>query len=63
MSVTNSKHFNLLIPERQWEHLSNISTQTEIKISELMRRILDYGLKQQVLNEIIPSMSGQIKIN
>lgn len=51
------------IPERQVELFQDLAKDTGINISELKRRMYDFCFQERVINEIIPSMSGNIQIN
>lgn len=59
MGITKS----FRIPDPQQEALNWLSDKTDLSFSELMRRWIDYGLQETVLNEVIPSMSGNLQIN
>lgn len=52
--------FTLYVPERQLDEFRHLSAVTDEPIAEIMRRVWDYGLRETVLNEIIPCMSGQL---
>jgi truncated hemoglobin YjbI len=57
-----SKPYCHYIPDRQMEMFRDISKQSELNVSELMRRFYDFCLQQHNLNQILPSMSGTIKV-
>ncbi len=44
----------------RWDKLQSVSEQTELTTAELLRRAFDYVFQDKILNEIVPSMSGQI---
>ena len=54
---------NFRMPECQEEMLENLLRQTGLTFSEYARRLFDYGFQERVLNETIPSMSGQLQVN
>ena len=53
-------HFNTKLPDHQENAIKRLKEQVGLTYSELVRRMFDYSLRPQVLNEIIPSMSGQL---
>lgn len=52
-------HFNCYLPDRHQQMLRTVSDRAEMTYSELIRRMLDYCSQGDVLNKIVPSMSGQ----
>lgn len=56
-------HVNSYLPDRQGESLQKLKDLTGLSISEFTRRLFDYGLQEKVLDEIIPTMSGQLQLN
>ncbi len=55
-------HVNTYLPDRLEVNLKNVLDQTQLGTSDMLRRMIDYCLQQQRMNDIVPSMSGQIKI-
>lgn len=51
-------HVNSYIPDRQGVELQSLRERSGLSLSEIIRRLIDYGLQERVLNEIVPSMSG-----
>lgn len=54
--------YHIFLTERQFENLKQLSEFTGIAVSELVRRFIDHSAQSKVLDEIIPFLSGQIKI-
>jgi hypothetical protein len=42
--------------------LREVSVQTGLSMSDLLRRMMGHFLRNDNFNEIIPSLSGQVKI-
>lgn len=59
----NVKRHNQFLLERQLEQFKTLSELTEISVSELMRRMFDHCLRADVLNTIVPAMSGHMEIS
>lgn len=53
-------HFNLFFPNRQMDRLRQTSLQGDLSIAELIRRLADFGMRPENLNQILPHLSGQI---
>ncbi len=51
---------NLFMPDRQWETYQTVSDRVGVSTAELIRRILEYGAQERVLNEVVPTMSGRL---
>ncbi len=56
------QRINHFVPERHVEQFRSLARQTEIPVAELMRRMFDFCLQKEVLDRIMPSMSGQISL-
>ena len=57
----NDMHRYLLsIPDNQFDQLRDISDKTEEPMSVWVRRFLEYGMRDSSLNDLVPSMSGQL---
>lgn len=54
------QQYNLRMEREQLEALSQLRQQTGITVSELMRKMVVYCTQGQVINEVIPCMSGQL---
>ncbi len=50
--------FNL--PQRHQAEIRSLQSQTGLGMSELVRRMLDLSLQKDSLNQIVPTMSGQL---
>ena len=50
------------VSDRQMGMLREVSEQTSLSVSEVMRRMYDHCLQPVVLNQLVPSMSGQINV-
>lgn len=63
--ITDDKmyHVNVCIPDHQEKGLYWIRDYAGLTISEFTRRLYDYAFQERVLNEVIPSMSGSLKID
>ena len=48
------------LPERQVDCLNGLKSQLDISASELVRRMIDRCCQEQQLNEMFPTMSGQL---
>lgn len=57
------ERLNFFFPGRQAEGLRSLAHQTELSSSELLRRMVDYCLKGNVLNELVPQLSGNISLS
>ncbi len=57
------QRINHFVPERHVEQFRSLARQTEIPVAELMRRMFDFCLKPDVINVIVPSMSGQVRLD
>lgn len=53
---------NLQAPDRQGEALHELAEKTGLSISELVRRMVDHCSREQILNELVPSSSGYLRI-
>lgn len=53
---------NLLMPARQPIALRIISDQIGLTVSETMRRMVDYCLRPEVFYEVIPAVSGMVRM-
>ena len=53
--------FNINLPERLYQGIKDLSEQTQLNSSEIIRRVLDYSIKEERLNEAFPQLSGSIK--
>ena len=49
-------------PERQHRDFQSLKEQTELSIAELMRRMFDHCLQTNLMNEIVPNMSGRLTV-
>ncbi len=56
------RRFNQYMPERQIEQFRALAQQTEIPVSELMRRMFDHCFREEVLNTIVPALSGRLEV-
>ncbi|MDE2095640.1 MAG: hypothetical protein KGL39_00155 [Patescibacteria group bacterium] len=56
-------HYNLYLPDPQWERLQALSDHTDMTGAEIIRKVVDYGFQESVLNQIIPWMSGSLKFS
>lgn len=54
------RRFNQFLPERMIEEVHSISESTQVSQSEVIRRMLDYCFREEVLNEVFPVQSGQL---
>lgn len=45
----------------QDERLKAVKESTELTVTDVVRRIVDWGLRQDVLNQIIPICSGRME--
>jgi hypothetical protein len=52
----------LCLSSGQKADLAELKLQTGLPVNELLRRLIDYGLQQKVLNELVPCQSGTIKV-
>lgn len=52
-------HLNLICPPGMGTTLHRVSEQSQLSISDLVRRMVDYCVKEPILNEVVPCMSGQ----
>jgi hypothetical protein len=52
-----------LLPDRQIEALKDLKVQTGITSSEWLRRMIDYCLQDQILNQLAPALSGHISVS
>ncbi len=55
------RSFNVTDPQN--DRINYVLSQTGLTFSELMRRWVDNGLREQVLDEVIPYMSGKLEMN
>ena len=55
---THMTRFNLFIPDRQLNTFYKLSQDTGLAVADLMRRMYDYCLREPVLCDIVPCMSG-----
>lgn len=55
------RHLNVQVPDRHRDKMETLQSQTGLTLSELMRRMFDYCLQPQVLNMLVPCMSGQMQ--
>ena len=53
-------HINVFIPDRHHDTITGVSAQAGLTKSEFVRRLFDYSLRADRLNEIIPAMSGKL---
>lgn len=56
------RNYNQRMPERQIDALRALREQTGLSVSELIRRMFDYCIRDHVFNEIVPAMSGQVSV-
>jgi len=56
------KRYNQYMETYQIDKFESLRNQTGISVSELMRRMFDLCLTDNVVNQIIPCMSGQISV-
>lgn len=49
------------VPDRQREALRNAAAVSGLKMSELHRRFIDHCLRAEVIDSLIPQVSGQIR--
>lgn len=52
----------LNLTDFHWANLHHIKQVTGLTMNEINRRFYDYCLSQAALNQIVPSYSGQIKV-
>ncbi len=50
------------MPDRHRNGLREMSDQTELSVSELLRRMVDHCFQPAVTNDMLPCMSGRITI-
>lgn len=55
-------HFNGYFDDRQGDYLQRMKQNTGIGISEYLRRLLDYSIREEIVNELVPAMSGQLQV-
>lgn len=53
---------NHILTERQGLALRSLSRQTGCSASELLRRMVDYCAQERVLCELVPGLSGYLKV-
>lgn len=51
------------VPDHQENRLRAIQGVTSYTISELMRRVLDRFLQEEVVNDMIPLVSGRVRFD
>jgi hypothetical protein len=57
----STKHrFCIFLEHRQADSIAAVADQAGMTQAELLRRIIDHGLQEQVLNALVPPMSGQM---
>lgn len=50
------------LPTQQKQMLISVSEQTGLSYAEWLRKMIPYCMQSSVLNELMPSMSGYIKV-
>ena len=50
------------LPEQQVKALHDLKELTGLTMTELSRRMIEHCLKEQVLNEVLPCLSGQLRL-
>lgn len=58
MSGRHTERFCIVARNDQVATLRAIQEATQIPISEFVRRVFDYCLRPEIVNELIPTMSG-----
>lgn len=58
-----AEHLYFKATEQRIEIIHSLCDKTGLGVGELLRRILDYSFQEDSLNIIVPSMSGQLRIN
>ena len=53
---------NHFMPEPLREGLQSVSKQADISVAETLRKMVEYCLRDRMLNELFPTISGQINI-
>lgn len=54
------KRYCIFLPEHRIETLQALSQQTGWLTSEWIRAMLDHGCQEEIVNELMPAMSGQM---
>jgi hypothetical protein len=60
--MSRSKQYSHWIPDRQMDAFRDLQLQTGVTVSETMRRMYDFCFSEPVMNQLFPSMSGQIRL-
>lgn len=55
--------FVVTFSERQMSDLRELSTITELSMSELLRRMVDYCVRTEAMDRVVPCMSGRLQVN
>ncbi len=50
------------MPDRQRDGLRVVSVETGLSVAEILRRMVDFCFRDEVLNQLVPCMSGQVNI-
>lgn len=58
MSSRQMSRFCLYLLDRQIDQMQQVKDKTEFSISEITRRFFDHCLQTNVLQELVPTMSG-----
>ena len=56
----NMTRHNFFLPDRQINSLKQVAEVTSLTTAELLRRLIDHGLQERSLNEVVPNMSGYL---
>ncbi len=56
----SDKGFYFRLPDRQRADLRDVAAQADLKVAELLRRMIDAVRTPVVFNHVVPGMSGQL---
>lgn len=55
-------HYNFYLTDPQKENLWRWAERADVPIADLLRRMVDHCSQGHVLDQIVPSMSGQLAV-
>ena len=60
--MPRDQQFNFVPGANRLDSLRGVADQVGMTASELLRRMLDHCLQPRVLGELVPALSGQLRV-
>ncbi len=52
--------FNMFVPDKLIDNYRDAADKAGVSVAEVLRRLMDFGYQETVMNSLFPSISGHI---